>query len=291
MIDPQHLRKDAEALAAPLPPLLAAAEHLAASIQAGSHGRRRVGQGDEFWQYRPSHAGDTLRQIDWRRSAKTDSALFVREKEWQASQTVMFWVDQANSMRFSSDASLPRKCGEARVLALALAVLLNQGGEKIGLSNSGLPPRSGKAHLERLTAALSDDEDAEYAAPVLSGVPSYSRAVFVSDFLGDFGPIGEALTKSADKGISGALVQVLDPQEEAFPFGGRTIFESVGGSISHETLKARNLRDRYIDRLEARKEELRSLSRVTGWQYYLHHTDASASSALLWLYMAMERSR
>ena len=208
MIDPQHLRKDAEALAAPFPPLLAAAEHLAASILPGSHGRRRVGQGDEFWQYRPSHAGDTLRQIDWRRSAKADSTLFVREKEWQASQTVMFWVDQGSSMRFSSDASLPRKCDEARVLALALAVLLNQGGEKIGLSNSGLPPRSGKTHLERLTAALSDDDEEEYAAPILTGVPSYSRAVFVSDFLGDFTPISEALTKSADKGISGASVQI-----------------------------------------------------------------------------------
>ena len=203
----------------------------------------------------------------------------------------MFWVDQGSSMRFSSDASLPRKCDEARVLALALAVLLNQGGEKIGLSNSGLPPRSGKTHLERLTAALSDDDEEEYAAPILTGVPSYSRAVFVSDFLGDFTPISEALTKSADKGISGALVQILDPQEEAFPFGGRTIFESVGGSISHETLKARNLRDRYLERLAERKDELRRLSQLTGWQYYLHHTDASASSALLWLYMAMERSR
>ena len=101
------LRRDAETLAAPLPPLLAAAEHLASSVMTGAHGRRRVGQGDEFWQYRPSHAGDEARMIDWRRSARADDALFVREKEWQAAQSVMLWLDMGQSMQFASTKNLP----------------------------------------------------------------------------------------------------------------------------------------------------------------------------------------
>ncbi|MEO0918440.1 MAG: DUF58 domain-containing protein, partial [Pseudomonadota bacterium] len=112
------LRRDAEALAAPLPPLLADAEHLAASVMSGAHGRRRVGQGDEFWQYRPSHAGDEARMIDWRRSARADDALFVREKEWQAAQSVMLWLDMGQSMQFASTKDLPSKAAEARRLAL-----------------------------------------------------------------------------------------------------------------------------------------------------------------------------
>ena len=290
MRNPAALRLEAEALAGPLPALLAAAEHLAASVIPGQHGRRRVGQGDEFWQYRPSHAGDEARMIDWRRSAKADDALFVREKEWQAAQSVMLWLDMGQSMDFASDANLPTKSHEARRLALALSLLLLRGGERVGLTNIGLPPRSGEVQLLRLTSALAEGEDeAEYAAPQLRGAPSRSRAVFLSDFMGDVGPVREALTSAADRGISGALVQVLDPSEEAFPFDGRTIFESIGGTIRHETLKAGDLRDRYLERLEARKAELRALAAATGWQYYLHHTGAPGSGALLWLYSALER--
>jgi len=58
--------------------------------------------------------------------------------------------------------------------------------------------------------------------------------------------------------------------------------------MSHETLKANDLRDRYLERLAARKDELQSLCAVTGWHYGLHHTSDSAQSALLWLYRAFD---
>ena len=128
-----------------------------------------------------------------------------------------------------------------------------------------------------------------YGAPETRGMVAHSRALFLSDFLGDLAPVERALTRAADKGVKGALLQILDPQEEAFPFDGRTIFESVGGTLSHETRKARDLRDRYLDRLAERKHALQSLARITGWQYHCHHTDKTATSALLWLYQALER--
>ncbi len=291
MTEAARLRQDAEALAGPLPPLLAAAEHLASSVMTGAHGRRRVGQGDEFWQYRPSHAGDEVRMIDWRRSARADDALFVREKEWQAAQSVMIWLDMGRSMQFASEKHLPTKAHEARRLALALSVLLIRGGERVGLSNTGMPPRSGQVQLMRLTSTLASEEDtSDYAVPELRAAPPRSRAVFLSDFLGDIAPIERALTRAADRGIDGVLLQVLDPQEEAFPFDGRTIFQSIGGTLRHETLKASDLRDRYLDRLAERKDALRNLARATGWQYHLHHTGKPASAALLWLYTALEAS-
>ncbi len=290
MRETARLRQDAETLAGPLPPLLAAAEHLAASVMAGEHGRRRVGQGDQFWQYRPSHAGDEARAIDWRRSARSDDGLFVREKEWQAAQSVMIWLDTGQSMEFASREAKATKADEARRLALALAVLLIRGGERVGLSNADLPPRAGQVQLMRLTASMAQAAEAsEYLGPELRGVPARSRAVFVSDFLGDIGAVKTALTKAADRGVSGALVQILDPEEEAFPFDGRTIFESIGGTMAHETLKAGELRDRYLERLAARKDELQALCRATGWQYHCHHTDKAAAGALLWLYGALER--
>jgi len=115
-----------------------------------------------------------------------------------------------------------------------------------------------------------------------------ARAVFISDFMGDLAGVATALTKAADRGVRGVLLHVLDPSEEAFPFTGRTIFESVGGTLRHETLKANDLKHRYLERLAERKAELQHLCALTGWQYGLHHTDSTAQSALLWLYGALD---
>ena len=284
------LRLTAEELASPLPPLLAGAEHLANTVMLGIHGRRRSGMGDEFWQYRPVQPGDEARMVDWRRSAKSDGQQFVREKEWQIAQSVIMWVDDSRSMAFASSKNLETKLHRARMIALAMAVLLLRGGERVGLTAFDAPPRSGETQLQRLAMLLSDDSGAaDFGVPEARGMLPHSRALFVSDFFGDIAPVEAALSKAADRGVRGALLQVLDPQEEAFPFDGRTIFESMGGGVVHETLKARDLRDRYLDRLAERKDRLTALARSTGWQFHTHHTGESAQAALLWLYAAMER--
>ena len=48
-------------LAGTLPALMVAADRVAATVIQGVHGRRRVGQGDAFWQYRPYRDGDIRR--------------------------------------------------------------------------------------------------------------------------------------------------------------------------------------------------------------------------------------
>jgi uncharacterized protein (DUF58 family) len=288
--DDLSLRARAETLGQSLPPLLAAAEHLSATVILGEHGRRRAGMGDEFWQYRPAHAGDSARMIDWRRSARADSH-FVREREWQAAQSVTLWVDTSRSMAFSGDKARPPKADRARLLALALAMLLLRGGERVGLAGDAAPPRSGRAQVDRLALALAAEGAADYGVPVASGMAAQGRAVFLSDFLGDLTAVEQAMAHASDKGVRGALVQVLDPAEESFPFDGRTIFESMGGTLRHETLRAGDLKGRYLARLAERKDRLATLCRASGWHFLTHHSGESAQAALLWLYRAMERGR
>ena len=287
MSDATLLRGAAEEEAARLPALLARAEHLAGTVLLGDHGRRRSGMGDDFWQYRPLRPGDSYRSIDWRRSARGD-AQYVREREWQIAQSVLVWTDRGASMRFTSDKGLTTKAERARLISLALAILLVRGGERVGLMGFSLPPRRGNAQILRLAQTLVQDDAEDYAPPEARGMLPHARAAFFSDFLGDIAPVQAALTKAADRGVRGVLLQVLDPSEEAFPFRGRTVFQSVGGSVQHETLKANDLRDRYLQRLAERKAHLEGLCRTTGWQYHCHHTSDSAQSALLWLYRAMD---
>lgn len=289
MTETADLRARAEALGQSLPPLLAEAELLASTIMMGEHGRRRAGQGDEFWQYRPAHAGDSARLIDWRRSARSDTT-FVREREWQAAQSVTLWVDPARSMNYTGDPSRAPKADRARLLALAVAVLLLRSGERVGLSGQGTPPRSGRGQLLRLARGLALD-DSDYGTPDATGIASHGRAVFLSDFMGDLAGIEAALGQASDRGARGVLMQVLDPSEEDFPFDGRTIFESMGGTLRHETLRAGDLRARYLARLEERKDRLALLARAVGWHYHCHHTGQGAQPALLWLFRALEGGR
>ncbi len=284
------LQARAEALGGTLPPLLAEAEHLAATVLLGEHGRRRAGTGDDFWQYRVAHAGDPMRAIDWRRSARSDQH-FVREREWQAAQSVMFWVDPSASMAFSGGRDRGTKGDRARLLALALAVLLLRAGERVGLAGQGAP-RTGRAQLLRLVEAMAlEVSRADYGVPAPDGLVAHGRAVFLSDFLGDIAGVEAALARAAERGVKGVLLQVLDPAEEEFPFDGRTIFVSMGGSVSHETQQAGDLRVRYLARLAERKARLADLARMAGWVFHTHHTGGGAQSALLWAYRALEGGR
>lgn len=282
-----HLRQRSEEEASRLPALLARAEQLAGTVLLGEHGRRRSGMGDDFWQYRPLRDGDSYRMIDWRRSARGD-AQFVREREWQIAQSVMLWLDQGASMRYASDKRGVTKADRARLLTLAAAILLLRAGERVGLTGATLPPRSGNVQVMRLAEAFSSDQPEDFSEPEARGMLPHSRAMFVSDFMGELAPVEAALTKAADRGVRGVLLQVLDPAEESFPFEGRTIFESVGKTLAYETLKAGELREKYLSRLAERKDRLSQLCRLTGWQYTCHHTGDSAQSALLWIYRAMD---
>lgn len=87
---------------------MAEAEHLAATVILGDHGRRRAGQGENFWQYRRAVPGDEYSAIDWRRSARSDH-LYIRQTEWEAAQTVSLWVDPGQAMRYRGNKKHPTK--------------------------------------------------------------------------------------------------------------------------------------------------------------------------------------
>ena len=284
------LRRDAEKIAGALPPLLAEAEFLAGNVAMGVHGRRRAGHGENFWQYRQAVPGDARSMVDWRRSGKSDLQ-FIREMEWEAAQTVCFWVDGAQSMDFRSDPAARSKRERAALLALALSVLLIKAGERVALMGSAAAqPRGGRAQLNRLAMELGaepSDERPDYGAPPPDRMPKGARAVFLSDFLGDPEALTPALAQAADRGVQGVFVQVLDESEEVFPFDGRVIFQSMGGGTEFETQRARALREAYVRRLAERRAYLQDLARRLGWRCLFHRTSQSPRAALLWLYMAV----
>ena len=275
-------------LASDWPQLLAEAQKLAQSFSLGGHGRRRAGPGDVFWQFHPAQAGDSMRAIDWRRSARADEQ-FVRDNEWQAAQAVQFWIDNSAAMQFSSRGE--SKQHRAAIIALALAILLNQAGERVGTSDGQLPPQTGRAQISALAQAVARPASLDFGTANTEGLIPNSLAVLVSDFFGDLAALRDTVTRAAGQQVRGVLLMVLDPQELHFPFQGRTLFESMAGSLRHESQKADDLRLPYFEALEERKAQLAHLAQSLGWQFFMHDTAQLASSALLELYRALEYRR
>jgi uncharacterized protein (DUF58 family) len=285
---PGTLKHRAEELAAQLPPLLVEAERVAVTVSQGVHGRRRVGQGETFWQFRQYEPGEPAQRIDWRESARSER-LYVRETEWEASESVWIWRDTSPSMTYASSPSLPTKRLRADLVALALATLLVRGGERVTLLGSGLTPATGNATLNRL-ALLIDRASADGASlPAFEALPRYGQLVMIGDLLSPLPEI-EALTRRfAALGVKGHLLQVLDPVEETLPFEGRVRFEGLENEEALLLARVETIRDQYEERLKRHREGLAALTQMLGWSFGMHRTDRPATTALLALYGALGR--
>jgi uncharacterized protein (DUF58 family) len=273
-------------LAARLPPLLLAAERVAATITTGAHGRRRAGTGETFWQFRHSQAGDPASSIDWRQSARSQG-LFVRETEWAAAQVVGLWRDGSASMAWRSSRQLPEKRERAELLLLALGALLLKAGEKVALASGALAPTTGGGAFERLAGALVADEAAVLPEP--GRLPRHAELVLVSDFLMPLEELDASLRGLAASGAKGHLIQVLDPAEESLPFEGRIRFSGLEGEGELLARRAEDLRGSYERRLAAHRDGVRAMTRSLGWSFATHHTSQPPHNALLALHAHLSR--
>ncbi|WP_249732228.1 DUF58 domain-containing protein [Roseococcus sp. SDR] len=273
----------AEAAAARLPPLVVAAERIAATVMQGVHGRRRSGHGDAFWQFRPYTAGDAASSVDWRQSAKADR-LFVRETEWEAAQTVLLWRDPSASMQWRSGRDLETKADRADLLLLALASLLLRGGERVRLVQGDRRAFMGRAALPALAMALLRGKAEEQ--PDLS-VPRHARLVMIGDFLQPIPEIQAALSSFAARPVRGQMLQVMDPAEETLPYAGRIRFDGLEGEAPLLIPRVETIRPLYAERLAAHRAGIATMARAAGWGFSTHRTDHPPHAALLALWLAL----
>ncbi len=274
--------REAHGLADSLPDLLLNALRVAVTVAHGLHGRRRSGPGETFWQFRQYHSGDAARLIDWRRSASSDH-LYVREREWEAAHTVWLWPDLSPSMDFKSHLSNTTKRERALVLTLAASELLVRGGERVAILGLTRPSAS-RNTTTKLAESLAVHEDvggSRDSLPPGRRLNRFSGVILVSDFLDPVDVIGARLRELAADGVSGHLIQVLDPAEETLPYEGRTEFVGVEGSERWVADRVETLRDDYAARMQAHRAALETLASTLGWSFLLHRTDRSAAEPLL----------
>lgn len=269
------LKAEADALAAHLPGFTA---HIGAASAShlGGAGRRRAGAGEHFWQYRNYMREDGAERIDWRRSARGDR-LFVRETELETARTFLFWCDPSNGFHWRSADHLPTKAERAIVLEMALASILAKSGERCGALGGARPAAMGAR------AAIRVGEDL-WSFPPDAVFPASNRdaatVILASDFYASMDTWRARLHALSARNRTGIILAICDPVEEDYPFEGRMRLSAPGEETSRLLGRAENVRDAYIARFHARRQEVQTLAAEIGWGFVVHRTDQAPAIAL-----------
>ncbi|MDB2654517.1 DUF58 domain-containing protein [Luminiphilus sp.] len=239
------------------------AQSKALALLAGRRRIRQRGRGVDFEEVRLYAAGDDVRTIDWRvtaRSGEPHTKLFQEDRE----QPIVLLVDLRSAMWFGS-----KNCFKSVLASHIASVLAWAGldaGERVGgiaMTNSGLfeikPQRSKRSVLRLLRlfeSALGPDNDdlpGDLSATIwptaLAQLKNLSRPgarlMIISDF-DDF---------SSDDGVEKRLRDVVghrqvvcfritDPLDAELPPAGRYALSASSGQVKIDTSNAR-LREHY----------------------------------------------
>ena len=135
--------------------------------QLGVRQRQRRGQGLEFHQLREFREGDSLRQIDWKATARQRTPI-AREYQDERDQQIIFMLDCGQHMR-SQDGELSHFDHALNACLLLSYVALRQG-DAVGLMTFAshqpryLPPVKGLGQLKSLLNASYDLESCNRSA-------------------------------------------------------------------------------------------------------------------------------
>ena len=269
-------------LAASMPRLILEARRVAATVIHGLHGRRRAGPGENFWQYRRFVSGEPASRVDWRRSARDDH-LYVREQEWEAAHTVWIWPDRSPSMHFTSSLARDSKLYRTLVIALALAEVLVESGERVGIPGLTRPTGSRNV-IERIAQAIVVDRDERASLPPNFAPSPLAEVVLLSDLWSDIGDVRRTIAQLSGSGTQGHIVQIVDPAEETFPYWGRIEFVEPEDGRRITAGRAENWRTDYAAQIAQHRAAIRSESDRLGWSFSIHRTDRPATELLLALH-------
>src|SRR5262245_12686415 len=280
-----HASGEARTLADTMPRLILEARRIAATVIHGLHGRKRAGPGENFWQYRRFLSGEPARRVDWRRSAR-DQHLYVREQEWEAAHTVWIWADRSPSMVFKSPLAMETKLNRTIVITFAIAEVLVQAGERVGMPGL-MRPTGSRNVLDKMANAIIHDVTERASLPVAFAPSSLAEVVVISDFWSPMAELKRTFAQLSSTGAHGHTVQIVDPVEETFPYSGRVEFIEPEGGSSITAGRAEAWKIDYDARLARHRAEIRAETDKIGWSFAVHRTDRAATELLLALHARM----
>lgn len=239
---------------------------MARAVQSGQYLSRFKGRGMEFAESRPYVAGDDVRSLDWRVTARTGrvhTKLFREERE----RPVLLAIDARSSMFFGTRREF--KFVTAARLAALIAWSAHHHRDRVGglvFSETGRAEVKPEPHrravltlLQHLAEAVPSHgagrPESAVLEDALSGIERHARTgslmFLFSDFRGFDDGVALRLSRLRRHGEA-VLVAVYDPLESTVPSRGRYRFSdgSAERSIDFSAEAAREHRRRFDERLQ-----------------------------------------
>jgi len=237
---------------------------------AGAKRSARRGRGVEFDEVRQYAAGDDVRAIDWRvtaRSGEAHTKLFHEERE----RPVLVAVDLRDSMRFGS-----RNCFKSVLAAYTAGLVLWSAldrGERVGgmvmtdrETRDVRPRRSRNAVLQLIgdmqapadSPATDKPSSASFAEQLrnLQRIARPGSSIFlISDFTDALEPAVLETLKRLARHTQITAIAISDPLERDLPLPGRYVVSDGEGRSTLDTASP-GLRKRYREDYAAREQAL-----------------------------------
>lgn len=291
-LDPQTLAK--------LKGLTLRARHIVEGYLSGLHRSPYHGFSIEFAEHREYAPGDDLRYLDWKVLGRTDK-YYLKQYEDETNLICYLVLDVSESMRYRGPDSPLSKLEYAQCLAAALAWLVLQQQDAVGLVTfddeirADVRPSSSAAHLRPLLQVL---EAAEPRAKTATGPIFHELAerfrkrgvvLILSDLFDDVSALLAGLKHFRHRRHDVILLHVLDAAELDFPFRSPTMFRGLEQQ-SDVLADPRSLRKAYLRELAAYQQDLQRGCRSQGMDYQLVRTDQPLD-AVLSAYLSQRMTR
>lgn len=259
------------------------ARHVVDGYLAGRRRSRRRGQSVEFAEHREYAPGDDPRYVDWKVLGKTDR-MYLKQFEAETNLVCTLAVDASESMQYRNAASPLSKFEYGSCLATALALIVYQQRDSVGLFTFDdrvrdvVPVGANPSNLEQIAHTLErtgsrrrSDLQAAFDE-IADRQRRRSLTVVVSDLLGEPGRTLAGLRHLRFRRHEVLVLQVLDPAEIDFPFDRATRFQGLESRPDVQAEPA-GLRRAYQAALARFLEELQGGCRDSQIDYELCRTD------------------
>ena len=257
---------------------------------SGLHKSPYQGFSVEFAEHREYVPGDDLRYVDWKVFGKTDR-FYLKRYEEETNFSLHVLLDTSESMQYRSEGAAVSKLEYARYIAAALAYLVTQQQDAVGLATfdtqvrNFVNPSTQPSHLKHLfhlmdeTPAAGETEMAPIFHDLAERVRKRGLVIILSDLFDDVSSLMMGLKHFRHRRHDVSVLQIIDPAEQDFPFDEPTLFKGLEG-MPEQMTDPRSLRKAYKAEFETFLDEVRRGCRSLHMDHFLIRTDQPLDVAL-----------
>jgi uncharacterized protein (DUF58 family) len=255
---------------------------------SGKHRSTHKGGCTDFAEYRPYTQGDDIRQLDWKKFAKTDR-YYVKRYDDETNLQALLVVDASGSMQFGM--STVTKWRYAQMATACLGHLLLRQRDSVGLAVVGeslrdfVKPMPRANHLSRVINVLegidaSGKSKLDESLEGLTGrLKRRGMVILLSDCFGDVPKMKHVLEQFRLRGHDVLVFQVLAPEELDFPFKRESFFQDLELPRRMQ-INPNTLRKQYLAEFQSFREQLHQMLTDVGADLVTLRTDQDLGETL-----------